>query len=102
MIESVAILATIMTLLILVNLTHMEETNIESVASLRYASPKYASIARAVAPGIMLRAPMSRNQMEDVKRELNRRRWWVARMCETIDTKKSHTDATLTNMIIDT
>ncbi|KYN18134.1 Carbohydrate sulfotransferase 9 [Trachymyrmex cornetzi] len=91
-----------MTLLILVNLEHTEETNIEPVASLRYASPKYASVARAVAPGIMPRAPMSRNQMEDVRRELDKRRWWVARMCETINTKKSHTDATLANMIIDT
>ncbi|XP_018353081.1 PREDICTED: carbohydrate sulfotransferase 11-like [Trachymyrmex septentrionalis] len=100
-IESVAILATIMTLLILVNLAYMEETNIEPVATLKYASPKYASIARTVASEIMPRAPMSRNQMEDVRHELDRRRWWVARMCETIDTKKSPTDATLTNMIID-
>ncbi|XP_011866721.1 PREDICTED: carbohydrate sulfotransferase 9-like isoform X2 [Vollenhovia emeryi] len=101
--ESVAALATIciVALLILANLaqTSHTETNIEPAASLRYASPKYAPVARAA--GIMLRAPMSRGQMEDVKRELDMRRRWATRVCETIDTKKSHLDAALTNMIID-
>lgn len=105
MIESVAVLATIciVTLLILANLAqlHIErETNIEPAASLRYASPKYAPVARA--SGIMPRAPMSRDQMEDVRLELNMRRRLVERVCEIIDTKRSHSDVTLTNMIIDT
>ncbi|KAL0119826.1 hypothetical protein PUN28_007926 [Cardiocondyla obscurior] len=78
------------------------ETNIEPVASLRYASPKYMSVMYAVTSGIMPRAPMSQNQMEDVRHELDRRRQWVTRVCETIDSKRSHPDATLKNMIIDT
>lgn len=106
MVESVVALATIciVTLLILANLaqTTHTETNIETAASLRYASPKYTPVARAVAPGIMPRAPMSRDQMEDVRRELDRRRRWVASVCETINTKRFHPDITLTNMIIDT
>jgi len=105
-VESVVVLATvcIVTLLILANLAQSShtETNIEPAASLRYASPKYVPVARAVASGIMPRAPMSPDQMEDVRRELERRRRWVARVCETIDTKRSRPDATLTNMIIDT
>ncbi|XP_024873918.1 carbohydrate sulfotransferase 11-like isoform X1 [Temnothorax curvispinosus] len=105
-IESIAALATIciVTLLILANLaqTSHTETNIEPAASLRYASSKYVSVARAVTSGIMPRVPLSRDQMEDVRRELDRRRWWVAHVCETIDTKRSHRNASLTNMIIDT
>lgn len=109
-IESIAALATvcIFTLLILANLAQSshnaaERTNIEPAASLRYASPKYATVARrAVASGIMPRAPMSRGQMEDVRRELDRRRRWVARVCETIDTKRARPDASLTSMIVDT
>lgn len=104
-IESIAMLATIctVTLLILTNLaqTSHTETNIEPAASLRYASPKYAPIAHAVTSGIMPRAPMSRDQMEDVRHEVDRRRRWVASVCEIIDTKNSHLDTTLTNMIID-
>ncbi|XP_012531026.1 carbohydrate sulfotransferase 9 isoform X2 [Monomorium pharaonis] len=81
---------------------HME-ANIERATSLRYASPKYTPVvARAVTSRIKPRAPMSREQMEIVGRELDRRRQWVARVCETIDTKSSQPDATLTNMIIDT
>lgn len=104
MIESLAVLATIciVTLLILANLAqlHIErETNIEPAASLRYASPKYAP---ARVSGIMPRAPMSRDQMEDVRRQLDMRRRLVARVCDIIDTKRSHLDVTLTNMIIDT
>lgn len=97
--ELVAVLATIciVTLLILANLAQTSETNIELVAS-----PKYAPVKRAVASGIMPRAPMPRDQMENVRLELDRRRRRMTRMCETIDTKRSHLDATLTNMIIDT
>lgn len=98
MMESIAALVTIciVTLLILANLaqTSHSETNIEPAAS-----PKYVPVA--IASRIMPRVPMSRDQMEDVRRELDRRRWRVTRVCETIDTKTSHLDATLTNMIID-
>lgn len=104
--ESVVVLATIciVTLLLLANLaqTSHTETNIEPTASLRYASPKYVPVARAVASGIIPRVPMPRDQMEAVRRELDWRRQWVTRVCETIDTKRSHSDVTLMNMIVDT
>lgn len=106
--ESVLATICIVTLLLLVNLAQIShtETNIEPTASLRYASPKYAPVARAVASRIIRQAPMSRDQMEDVRCELDRRRRWMTRMCETINTKsltkKSHLDATLMNMIVDT
>ncbi|KAM0728251.1 Carbohydrate sulfotransferase 14 [Formica fusca] len=88
----------IVILLILANLTQTSytKTNIESAASLRYATPKYASEI------IIPRVTMSRNQMEDIKRELESRRRGMACMCETIDVKESRLDAALTNMIIDT
>ncbi|XP_072763609.1 carbohydrate sulfotransferase 14 isoform X2 [Anoplolepis gracilipes] len=85
-------------LLILMNLTRTSytKTNIESTASPRYATPKYAS--EIIIPLVT----MSENQMEDVKRELDNRRQRMARVCEAIDAKESHLDTALTNMIIDT
>lgn len=106
MIESVAALATIcvVSLLILANLaqTSHTETNIEPATSLKYTSPKYTPVARAVVSGMMPRASMSRDQMENVRRELEKRRRWLAHVCETINMKRSQLDTTLTNMIIDT
>ncbi|XP_011168991.2 carbohydrate sulfotransferase 11 [Solenopsis invicta] len=105
-IESVAALATIcvVSLLILANLaqTSHTETNIEPATSLKYTSPKYTPVARAVVSGMMPRASMSRDQMENVRRELEKRRRWLAHVCETINMKRSQLDTTLTNMIIDT
>ncbi|KAL6424107.1 hypothetical protein ACFW04_009766 [Cataglyphis niger] len=88
----------IIILLILTNLTQTSytKTNIESTASPRYAMPKYASEI------IIPRVTMSRNQMEDIKRELESRKRRMACMCESIDVKESRLDAALTNMIIDT
>lgn len=105
MIQSIAVLTTVcVTLLVLTNqnlarITH-SETKIESTAR-EQTSPRYVSIAR-VASEIIPRVIMSRDQMADVKRELDDRRQRVTRLCEIIALKRSHLDGVLMNMIVDT
>ncbi|RLU20365.1 hypothetical protein DMN91_006973 [Ooceraea biroi] len=95
----------IFTLLILANLaqkTQTTETNIEPAASPKYASPKYAAIAHAMASEIIPQVILSRNQMENIRRELDDRRQRVMRLCKTIVSRRSHLNTTLMNMIVDT
>ncbi|XP_032678228.1 carbohydrate sulfotransferase 11-like [Odontomachus brunneus] len=77
------------------------ETNIEPITRGEQISPKYASVARAESE-IIPRVIMSRDEMEDVRRELNARKRRLLSVCETIHSKRSYLDAALTNMIIDT
>lgn len=85
----------------LVNLaqTSHTETNIAPAASSKYASVVSEIIPRA----IMLRTIMSRDQMEDVRRELNSRKQQVTHVCKIIgENRTSYLDVALTNMIVST
>lgn len=76
-------------------------TNTESAAAREQTSPRHAwSIAR-VASEIISRVTISRDQMEDARKELSARKRRVSSVCESIGSKKSYLDAALTNMIID-
>jgi len=95
----------IITLLILTNVaqnTQNTETNIEPAASPKYASLKHAAITHTPASEIIPQVIMSRNQMETIRREFESRRREITRMCTTIVSKRSHLNATLMNMIVDT
>lgn len=106
-IKSIVLLMMISALVLLIttNLTRTytmkkRKTNIESTASPRYATPKYASEI-IILP---LFATMSQNRTEDVRRELDSRRRRVACVCETLESlsTESRLEAALSNMIIDT
>ncbi|XP_020290637.1 carbohydrate sulfotransferase 11-like isoform X2 [Pseudomyrmex gracilis] len=106
MIQLVALLITVCTIgffLILTNVTQTLRvtTNIEPAASPKYISSNYTSTAHNVESEIP-QVAMSRNQIEDARRDLENRKQRITRMCETIGKRKPHLDAALTNMIVDT
>lgn len=92
----------IIIMLILTNLTQNPETNTESSVSPKYALSKYVAIAHATASETLPQVIMSREQMENTRREFNSRRRRVIRACKTIASKTSHLNATLMNIIVDT
>ncbi|XP_014471724.1 PREDICTED: carbohydrate sulfotransferase 11-like [Dinoponera quadriceps] len=77
-------------------------TNIEPAAAREQTSPRHAWSVARVASEIIPRVTMSRDQMEHARRELNARKRWLSSACRAIGSKKSHLDAALTNMIVDT
>jgi len=82
--------------------TQDTETNIEPAALPKYASLKHVAIAHTTASEIIPQVIMSRDQMESIRREFEDRRRGVTRVCTTIVSKRSHLNATLMNMIVDT
>ncbi|EFN77771.1 carbohydrate sulfotransferase 11 [Harpegnathos saltator] len=78
------------------------ETNIETTARGEQISSRYAWSVTRTASEIIPRVIMSREQMEDARRELNARKRRLSSVCETISSRKSYLDVALTNMIVDT